>query len=230
MPNRRALIAVALLLANAGCDLLPKKTPETVPIADVINKVKDEVLVFYQSPVEVARTAPPGAVCMGADGKNTVKLQAKTVKLTLKTVATTANDVTAGLKAPLGVLSVDPSYAGSYSKSNAQSMEFGLGHRADKVPPVKEIDLKVHPLYAAARSMAQGLVDADHTKLPCLTPDTIKVTLNFDVVGKSTGGAGIQLVIFKLGDKVTLTDEFHQTLELTFDHDGSSAQFLPDQK
>jgi hypothetical protein len=125
-------------------------------------------------------------------------------------------------------LSIDPSYAGSYSKSNAQSMEFGLTHEAKKVPPLKEIDLKEHPLYAAARSMAQGLVDADHTKLPCLSADTIKVTLNFDVVNKSTGGVGIQLVIFKLGDKVTLSDEFHQTLELTFDHDGSSPQFLPD--
>jgi len=44
------------------------------------------------------------------------------------------------------------------------------------------------------------------------------------VVRKATGGVGIQLVIFKLGDKVTLTDEFHQTLELTFSDTGSSAQ------
>jgi hypothetical protein len=45
------------------------------------------------------------------------------------------------------------------------------------------------------------------------------------VVRKATGGVGIQLVIFKLGDKVTLTDEFHQTLELTFSDTESSAQF-----
>jgi hypothetical protein len=45
------------------------------------------------------------------------------------------------------------------------------------------------------------------------------------VVRKATGGVGIQLVIFKLGDKLTLTDEFHQTLELSFDPKGSSLQF-----
>ena len=224
MPNQRALIAVSLLLAIAGCDRA-LRTPETVPIAEVINKVKDEVLVFYQSPIKVARPAPDDAVCK-KDGNNTVVLTPKNVKLTLKTVATKANDATAGLKAPLGVLSIDPSYAGSYSKSNAQAMEFTLAmSENDKVKPVPEIALDQHPLYAAARSMAQGLVDADHSKLPCLTPNGTKVTLNFDVVRKATGGVGIQLVIFKLGDKVTLTDEFHQTLELTFSDTGSSAQF-----
>ena len=87
------------------------------------------------------------------------------------------------------------------------------------------LDLLIYPLYAAARSMAQGLVDADHSKLPCRTPNGTKVTLNFDVVKKATGGVDIQPVIFKLSDKVTLTDEFHQTLELTFSDTGSSAQF-----
>ena len=98
MSNQRALIAVSLLLAIAGCDR-SLRTPETVPIAEVINKVKDEVLVFYQSPIKVARPAPDDAVCK-KDGNNTVELTPKSVKLTLKTVATKANDATAGLKAP----------------------------------------------------------------------------------------------------------------------------------
>jgi len=34
--------------------------------------------------------------------------------------------------------------------------------------------------------MAQGLIDADHSKLPCLVPNSFKVTLNFDVVRKAT--------------------------------------------
>ena len=38
--------------------------------------------------------------------------------------------------------------------------------------------------------MAQGLIDADHSKLPCLVPNSFKVTLNFDVVRKATGDLG----------------------------------------
>ena len=228
MTNLLSWIVLALMVAVAGWYLWPAKTPKPVPIADVVNKVKDEVRLFYESPINLTQPAPPGSVCNTADGKNTMVLKPKSVKLTLKTVVTRSNDPNVNLKSPLAVLSFNPAYSGSYSKSNAQSMEFGLGLKEIKTAAAAPVVLEEHPLYAAARSMAQGLLDADHRKTPCVTPDTLKVTLNFDVVNKSSAGFDIQLAVFKLGDKTTLTDEFHQTLELTFDTTGSSPQFRYD--
>ena len=127
MITRTSLSVASMLLAFSGCDLLSSRTPKPVPVADVINKVKDEIRVFYESPIDLTKAAAPAAVCNSEQGTHTVKLRPDSIKLTLKTVATRANDPSVGLKAQLAVLSVDPSYSGSYSKSNAQSMEFNLG-------------------------------------------------------------------------------------------------------
>lgn len=234
MSNRHFLALVATIqLTAGGCCLAPPKTPDTVPVHVVVDKVKDQLRSFYDSPLLLKQTAADKAICKSADNMNVVMIRPASVKLTLKTVATTENDPSFGLAAPLGVLEIDPAYSGAYSRSNTQSLELDLD-----LAPFKNLKATSpmalaqpaqgsptdYPLRDVVASMGQELLEVDHTKAPCVKPTGIKSVINFDVVNKSTGGVGIVLLGFKIGDKVTASDEYHQVLEIDFSLEGSSYQ------
>lgn len=224
-------IAIALLPFLSGCCQAPTKTPGTAPVSKVIDGVKDELRAFYETPVKLVQAAPASAACKNAEGQNVVQIKPTHITLTLKTVSTAEHDPTVGLVSPLGVLKFDPSYTGAYSRSNAQALQIDLeppqaprSTTPTLAADVTEIKASDHPLYAAVVSMAQELLKVDHTKTPCVTPTTIKSFVYFDVVDKGSAGIALEIVGFKIGDKVVSTDEFHQTLEVDFSLEGSSPQ------
>lgn len=219
---RRALARLMLLgvvLSLAACETWPQKTsiPAQVPVSDVLNAVKDELNAFLAAKPTVASK---GKLCAGRDGQQIVSVVPDTIKLTLKTVAANENAPSAGLGSPLGVLSFDPSYTGSYSKSNSQSLELNL-----KVPtgsPTQPVAPGDHALAKTIAGLRDELLKVDHDKSPCLNPSELKATVYFDVVNKTTGGVALKVAVFKLGDKITATDEYHQTLEIHFAMSGTT--------
>jgi hypothetical protein len=221
------LLLAASVFALSGCCTLHPKQPQAASVAEVINRVKAELDVIDKTPSKLVQVAPPGSVCKAANGNNEVVIIPDAAKLTLKTVAIRENDPTLGLLAPLGVLAIDPSYTGAYSVGQTQSLEvdFKPVFKPTTKSPGPAPDPKDHPLAAAIVAMAQGLLNADHTKTPCLTPTDFKAVLTFDVVNKTTVGANIDLYIYKVGDKETFTNENHQTLEFDFKLTGSSEAF-----
>lgn len=150
----------------------------------------------------------------------------KVVKVTLKTVATKELDPQIGLTSPTGVYSIDPSYSGAYSKSHSPSLEVDMGFpEPDKKVQALNLtgaEMDDHPMAQAVIAFATELMNVDHTKRPCLQPTDLKAVVTFDVVNKSTTGVGVTILVFKLGEKTTVTNEGHQTMELDFDLSGSS--------
>jgi hypothetical protein len=220
------LLSVSMLALSACCAVRPK-APEAASVAEVINRVKDELEVLDKTPTKLTQHTSAGAVCKDAKGNNVVVIVPEAAKLTLKTVAVRENDPTLGLLAPLGVLAIDPAYNGAYSVGQTQSLELDFKpiFNPTDVTPGPAPDPKEHPLAAAIVAMAQGLLSADHTKTPCLTPTEFKTVLTFDVVNKTTVGGTVNLYVFKIGDKETFTNENHQTLEFDFKLTGSSEAF-----
>jgi len=219
------LLTVSLLGVSACCTVHPK-SPAAASVAEVINRVKDELEVLDKTPTKLTQAAPAGAVCKDAKGNNVVVIVPDAAKLTLKTVAVRENDPTLGLVAPLGVLAIDPGYNGAYSVGQTQSLELDFKPVfKPATEPGPAPDPKEHPLAASIVAMAQGLLNADHTKTPCLTPTDFKTVLTFDVVNKTTVGGTVNLYVFKVGDKETFTNENHQTLEFDFKLTGSSEAF-----
>ncbi len=206
----------------AGCCHMDasKPAPQTAPVSVVIDQVKEELAAYMAS-------APPLATKVGAcydpKGKPTMTLAPKTVTVTLKAVASRENDSTAGITAPIGVLKIDPSYSGAYSNSRTQTLVIPLS-----VPEgakwAKPADGE-HPLADALIKFRNEIVAVDHSKTPCLQfkgdKANFKVTLAFDVVNKTTGGAGLTLAVFKVSDKETVANEAHQTLDVEMALTGS---------
>ena len=203
----------------------------------MIDLVKHDLRGFYDNPVVLTQNAAKDDKCKTAGGVQTVYIKPSGIKLTLKTVTGYENDPTAGLVTPLGVLAIDPSYTGAYSRATTQSIEVdlnsaglvnpdvtaaGLLKDSDSVKLAKDVKLPDHPLYSTIVSMGKELLAVDHKNEPCLKPTDVKSTVLFDVVNKTTGGVALKVFGVKIGDKVTLTDEFHQVLEIDFSLQGSS--------
>lgn len=226
-----SLLPLAML---SGCCNMKVREPKVVAVSEVINLVKGEIRQFYaQVPPSVKKKAPDNAICKDPSGYTEFKISPTKAKLTLKTVMGRENDPSWGLKSPIGVLSIDPSYSGAYSTAASQTFELDvdvlkLNKAANKGdhPQTSEFKPEDHPLAAAILGMAQGYLDADHTREPCVQGTDLKATLTFDVVDKTSLGLGIQILIFKLGDKETITNESHQTLEFDFSLAGTSAAFF----
>lgn len=230
------LIRIGLTLVLAvqcvSCSTLNPKPLEAVDPAKVINAVKDELnfVAYYLEahPIQRPKVDPnvpstPGVNC-SADSAETVAIKPSYAKLTLKAVATRENDSTAQLVNPIGILKINAGYKGAYSKSKAQTIEFDfdlVNEKSYGVTKPQSKALEDHPLTQALYASLQQLASVNHKIGPCFYQPTLKVTLNFDVLSKSTLGGDITLVVFKLGDQETISNEFQQTLEFDF--------MLPDQ-
>lgn len=226
----KAIHAVGVCLlacAESACCTLRTSTPPVTPMSTVINQVKDELNYLKGNIPTLDMPAPAGSLCKNLDGRNTVKITPTVAKLTLKTVKTKENDPSLGLVNPIGVLSINPAYSGAYSKSQSQNVELDLGFPPDppggKAPntPSSGTDAD-HPIATTVIAAAKELLNVDHSKTPCVIPQSLNVLITFDVVNKSTGGTTINLWVFQLGDKISTTNETHQNLEVDFDLSGSS--------
>lgn len=213
---RRIRFAVILLasISVLGCASLSKDTspPKLVPVSEVLNTVKDELNAYLATPPKAqAKTG----VCGGKDGEVAIKVVPAKVTVTLRTVSAHQSEPSAGLTVPIGVLSLDPSFSGGYSQTRTQALVLSLDI-APKGKPQK-VALGEHPIANAIAEFRDELIKVDHDKTPCFEPkELVKLTVAFDVVNKSTGGFTLKLVVFKLGDKETMTDEAHQTLDVYF--------------
>lgn len=229
--QRSLIFPLALLISLAGCASVPARKPIVVPISTVINLVKDELQFVSDHVAPLEKDAGPDAACRGPGNRASIKLEPKGVKVILKTVAVKERNPSVGLNDPIGVISVDPSYSGAYSTGQTQSLAIELGFppktNGSRNLSVNDPKMDEHSLAQAIISFANGLLDVDHTKLPCLQPGTLTATTTFDVVNKATTGLTLKLWIFKLGEKRTVTDEAHQTIELAFDLKGSSTLAPP---
>jgi hypothetical protein len=127
------------------------------------------------------------------------------------------NDPSWALASPVGVLKANFGYTGAYSRSTTHNLEFDFDLEtmtAQSSP--KSTHLDDHPITKAAHAALQQLAMVDHTIGPCFKDPGIKLEVSFDIQDKTTIGGDFTLVIFKFGDKVVLSDEFSQTLELDF--------------
>lgn len=215
---------IFLLVITSGCSLHPPVNPPLTPVHVVVDRVKDELNYLKANMPDLDLAAPPLSVCKNLDNRVNVKLTPTVAKLTLKTVATNDNAPVAGLVNPIGVLSINPSFTGDYSKSQSQSVELDLGFPPDSFtkPAPGAADGEDHTLAKTVIAAAKELLAVDHTKSPCVIPQSLNVLTTFDVVNKNSGGVTINLWVFQIGDKYTRTDEAHQNLEIDFDLSGSS--------
>jgi hypothetical protein len=207
---------VTLMLVSIGtsaCCFPTRPSGEKIAtVSEVLDDVKDELNAYLASQPKVK---PNTGACY--DGKSPMNLTPTKITLTLKTVAAQLSEPSVGLAAPIGVVSFDPSYSGSYSQSRTQTLLVPLiVPNTNGVQPVAPGD---HPIAVAISQFRDELLKVDHSKTPCLqysNNNTLNLSLAFDVVNKSTGGFSLKLVAFKFGDKETVTSEAHQTLDMEF--------------
>ena len=158
-----------------------------------------------------------GATCVNPN-LETFKITPQMAKLTLKTVAARENDPSVALAAPAGVLKLNLGYKGAYTKTKAQTTEFDF--TLDQIAPTKTDgdakDLPDHQITQMVYASLTEIAKVDHAREPCFRSPTVKVTASFDVQNKNQVGGDITLVLFKIGDQETFTDEFVQTLEFDF--------------
>lgn len=225
MKTAVAIAIFSILLLVEGCATTPRN-PNVVAVHEVINKVKSDLGPFGRTSWELSIPADKEAKCKSLDAKHRVVFKPISVRLSLKTVLASEFSPSAGLESPLGVLSIDPSYAGAYSRANANAMDIMLdlpeGKNDTETSPVPEISKDRQPLLFAISEMAKELHKVDHAVEPCLTPKTIKTTIFFDVVNKTSKGLTLKVFGLKLGNKHTISEEYHQVIEVTFDLSESS--------
>lgn len=229
----RGLMLIVVVTAVAtGCNLFPKREAKAVPVRDVINQVKLDLEGFGDYTWIRTVPASPQAECKSAGGTHVVMVTPTDARITLKTVRTVDSQPSAGLESPLGVLSIDPSYSGVYARTDTNTLEIQLATpEVDKETPkqVKEFPPVVggyRPLFATIINMATEIAYADHLRKPCLTPKSAKATIHFSVVEKQSGGVTIKVLGLKLGNKRTVADELHQSLDVTFSLVGSSPAYM----
>lgn len=220
--NMKVGFLVILLISFAGlsaCSCLPSQNKEVrvVSVTSVLNRVKDELNAYLVESKNSPMVQENG-VC--TKGQAAIELKPEKVTLTLQTVAGILKEPTAGLASPLGVLSFEPSYSGSYSSSRTQTLVIPLNidiRKTQEIPPGK------HPLAAAILHFRNQLLAVNHNKTPCLQYSkkaNFKLSLAFDLVNKTTGGFSFELAGFKLGNKRTAKNEAHQTLVIEFSLSG----------
>lgn len=210
--------AILTCIFSAGCVCTPINKPEAsiVSVSTVLDMVKDE-LNAYQNTTPV--TELQKSTC-NPDG-NSMTINSKEVIVTLQTVALHKSEPSAGLAAPIGVVSFDPSYSGSYSKKKTQIIVIPL--TVDRSQPVQPIKSGEHPIASAIAKFRDELLKVNHNKTPCLSKSKdMTLTLSFDVVNQSTGVMALKIVPYKLGDKETIGEELHQTIQLTFELSGAA--------
>jgi hypothetical protein len=208
-------VAWIVLASLGGCCLLPNRESEdTVPLSSVLDSLKDELTAFAQmKPIPT----PLGGTCTSKDGRS-LDLVPKKAKVVLKTIAAHQHDMSLGLAAPIGVVKFDPSASGSHSRTQSQTLEVALD--VNNIDAGRTLPSKHYPIGAAIASFRDELLKVDHGKTPCLAygdKSVIKLTLAFDVVKKSTGGFGLELVVFKVSNKETLSNTAAQTIDIDFE-------------
>jgi hypothetical protein len=203
------LASLVLVLAAFGCCSTVRTAPHSADLSTVINQIKGDLNFFFSSPV-------PEVSSKTKCETDPNPLDVTKVKLTLKAVVGAESGSTAGLESPLQILSIDPTYSGSYSDSRTQSLE--LSFNVETLPSLTEARaVSEHPLADALIGVRKQLLAVEHDLKPCLSSkDGGKLTLSFDIVRKSTGGIALKVLGIKLGDKLTASNEAHQTLEVTF--------------
>lgn len=210
---------LAAVLTLAGCGSMPAAptNAKVVDVTRVIDLVRDELAIYLAT--QPAQPAVEGACYKKVQGQF-MNLRPVKVTVTLKAVAVREHDPSVGLKAPLGILSFDPSYSGAYSNSRTQTISIPLTipEAKDKVKAPKAADGD-HAVADALNKFRQSILSVNHDKLPCLQfsddgKSNFKVSLAFDVVNRSTAGFALQLAIFKIGDKEVFVNEAHQTLDI----------------
>lgn len=208
---------IVAFVGLSGCSCSPSRpTNEKIAtVTQVIDEVKDELNAYHAT----APTVKPNiGTCY--DGKSPMDLIPEKVTLTLKTVATNLNEPSVGLTAPIGVISFDPAYNGSYSQSKTQTLVVPLNIAKNTDSNTQQATPGEHLLANAISQFRDGILAVNHDKTPCLqyvdNKANFKLSLVFDVVNKSTGGFGLKLAAFKVDDKQTFTNEAHQTLDIEF--------------
>jgi hypothetical protein len=224
MHATRLLLLVAAGL-SAGCSSFMKRDPNIVPAHKVVNRVKADLHDFGDHPWVKDTPAASTSACQ-KDGKHIVQVIPTDVKVILKTVNAREYQPSGGFESPLGILSFEPSYSGAYARSDTNSMEIQMSLPKDNANnPAKrfpDVNPEKRPLFSAISDMATELILVDHTVTPCLTLKGIKATVLFGVIGKDSTGFTVKVLGMKLGHKHVTTNEFQQTLEITFDLTGSS--------
>ena len=207
----KATMLMAATLTLAGCHTMPtRQPPELAQVSDVLNELKDELNYFIATPPTVT---PNLGACFPSPGK--MDLTPLSATVTLKALASSENDPSVGLLVPIGAFALDPSYSGAYSTSRAQTVVIPLA--IPNVEIKRPIDKGLHPLGSALAAFRDQILKVDHSRTPCLQYGDkahFKLSIAFDAVRKSTGGIGLQLVVFKISDKETVTSEAHQTLDI----------------
>ena len=188
----RSFIASSLVIAFvslAGCSTTHlKPSPPPVSVTTVLNLVKDELNAFAAMP----STATPNTGPCYAGGEP-IDLVPVKVTATLKAVKKRENDPGVGLTAPIGIFSIDPSYSGAYSRSDAQTIVVPL--MVPRKQPAQAVAPGDHDIARALAAFRDQIVMVDHAKTPCLQfndggMSNFKVSIVFDVVNQTTGGIG----------------------------------------
>lgn len=80
----------------------------------------------------------------------------------------------------------------------------------------KPEDLSGHPLARALYSVERELLGINHDKSPCLTPNTLKIEIDFQVTKKDDATGKLDFVVVSVGAEHAHTDDLTQSLVVTF--------------
>ena len=218
-----SLLAVSCI-ALVGCQHGAKryKPPPLASVSEVLNEVKEEFRVYAATkPLAVGvndecNTAP-----------HNLNLVPSKVTVKLKTAVTRQNEPTAGLTAPIGVLSIDPSFSGNYSRVQTQQLDIPLAVNLQQMKPLSA-DINEHQMAKAMAQLRDELIKTNHAP-PCFEPkDDMTLSIGFQVVNKSTGGISLKLLIFKFGNKTTYIEDTTQVIEMKMKLEGGNLMYGPD--
>lgn len=221
----KLVAALGLSTLLLGCHTKPLRPPvESVPLSEVLNAVKDELSSYMLS----SSTVTPGrGRCFDPKGKP-MWLAPTKATVVLKVVDAKQNEGSIGLTAPVGVVKFDPGVGASISESATQTLTIPLNVVAGQAtrPPASGD----YPIAAALGRLRDELLKVDHDRTPCLKfeeKSPIKLNLSFEVVKKGSAGFSLNLLVFKVSDKLTTSSATTQTLELELALTGSQLLILP---
>jgi hypothetical protein len=220
------IMSVACAVLLLGCShLRPKKESGSRSVHEVVNKLKGELGSFGTETWHASRSAVDGDDCKSNSGTHDIYIRPTSAKVSLKTVLGREQTVGGSFEFPLSVLTISSGFNGVYTHAdtNTTEIEFTIPQPDPLPKPIRLPTLTDNhsELYRAVAQAAREITLVNH-QFPCLSPKNLKATIVFAVVEKEGGGLDIKVLGMKLGDKVTVSNEHQQTLEVLFSLAGSS--------
>jgi hypothetical protein len=139
MRVRNVLLSLGCLLLAGCCSAMhPATPPSTTPVAAILDRLKDELRLFAMAPAPQT----PAGMCEGSKGNVSVVITPATATLKLKVVDSFKVTPNAGVKIPVGIVTVNPTIDASYGRTNTQELDLSLSFDQRTIYRARAADLQ----------------------------------------------------------------------------------------